>query len=128
VPPHRRCPRRGEMLTGEVAVRCRKGWAQSCAVVVAARAEFGGYSSESRSVSGTVVDDGRWYICRLDYDHGAQPQLSNPHTNVRWEVQNGSHGNMDVHYTFLGRKTRAVTGGQDPDGNVTPPGSACMPQ
>jgi hypothetical protein len=89
--------------TTEAAVRCRKGAWQTCDLQI-------GFwslpSGQARMTGYTITDDGHWYICRQDSDHGqgASP-IAPGDTTMRWAVVNWSHANMDVDYSFLGGKT-----------------------
>jgi hypothetical protein len=94
----------GGYVTTESAVRCRKGAGQTCDFQLG----FWAYPSGQVRMSGyTIPDDGGWYICRQDTDHGqgASPIDWAGQTSIRWAIVNWSGANMDVDYTFLGGKT-----------------------
>lgn len=89
--------------TSEAALRCRSG--SSCDVEMF----WNGLGtevtpSEIRSARSTIPNDGLWYICRADKDHGVA-SFGFPHDTIRWKAYERSGNQIDVDFTFFGRDT-----------------------
>jgi hypothetical protein len=87
-------------------------------------------NDELRSANVTLPDDGLWYLCRLDIEHGEGGiGLARNHAGIRFEVYNTTINgvNLDMDYTTMANPVDRITSTTgDP---VAPPsaGGACTP-
>ena len=111
--------RAGDNYTAEAMLRCPVNQG-SCPVVLA---YWGlGGSSESRNVSVGLPSDGQWYMCHVDFDHGASSGFASNHNMLRFEVYNNFGGNLDVDFTTLAlavQRTPNTQGDVNPKAAVT---------
>lgn len=110
----------GPRPTVEAAMRCRKGSGQRCDGSLGFFGFGGSNPQESRfvgfhdGIAAGIPDDGYWYICRMDENHGNGATLAYSHPTFRWQVYGDIAANMDVDYTFLGGRTIV----NDPDNEL----------
>lgn len=110
-------------LTAEVAVQCPVTTA--CPMQLVLWGSGSGGPLEGRSISYTIpahVDGqpSKWWICRLDYDHGFGSAFSYTHSSLRVEIFNDSpYHNLNVDYAFVGART-AVQTDNEAGGNLNP--------
>ncbi|MHB8664809.1 MAG: hypothetical protein ACYDH6_19200 [Acidimicrobiales bacterium] len=113
----------GDNYTAEVALRCPAVYPSGCPIYLA----YGGPDGTPEVIynSATIPGNSAWYLCRLDWRHGAGPppntQMLYPHSQLSWAVYNlAPNSNLDVDFTTLALYTDIVTGTQgDPSAPPT---------
>lgn len=104
--------------SAEIAVRCR-ATSGVCPFTMAIR--FNPTSGgEVQAQNYDVPNDGSWYICRIDHDHGATG-VTGSYSTRSLEVDNYSSNAVDVDYAFQGNSAQKRTvQANDPLGNPHP--------
>lgn len=112
--------RGGDNYTVEAMLRCPPN--QPACPITMTYWGLGITAGEARSASATIPADGRWYHCRVDYEHGGSAGFAGNHNVLRLEVyNNGPTQLVDVDFTSLELYVNRVTGTQsDP---LPPPSS-----
>lgn len=108
----------GDHFTAEAAVRFPPG-PDDCNISMAYWG-LGVGSPEGRASTIALPPDNRWYVCRVDFEHGGDQGFSTAHNTLRWELYNNSLNgrNVDVDFTHLGFYTNPIAATQ---GDPAPP-------